>query len=180
MENNHETKKKPLYKKRWPWVVLLLIILVALLINSGSSPTEPSPVQNNTGATKPIASELQTYIQGVQNDVMPLLQLANKRIIDAGNLGSQLQIESAQIQITSAKRFADEAQDALYQLTPPQEAEVVHDLLSQAFAKYVEAIGIYETGIAVLDADTISRGSEVYQEATDLISQATLELNKLQ
>lgn len=185
---DNQKKKKPFYKRWWVWVLAVIFIIIIIPSESEEdSSSTPEVVQDTTAPTQiesekliPTDTDFQNYVLAIQSGVFPLIQLSNERILNAGELGSQLEIESAQLQIVSAKRFSTQAREAFSKLSPPEIAQNVHNFINQALNKYAEAIDIYEIGIAIMDVDIINRGSVLYQEGTDFLNKATAEFNKLQ
>ena len=69
--------------------------------------------------------------------------------------------------------------ESAQELNPPDKFKSTHDFFLSGLSKYAEAMPIFRSGIDNLDADKIQQSANLLAEGTQLINQATQEVNKV-
>jgi len=160
--------------------VFAFLIILALASPSGREGLkEGASVNTETQkGTEQETNGLAEYRTAVLS-VIAKMESANQAITRTGELGSQMEFESAQVYLDEAEKTFLEAKKSTEELAPPEGAEEVHRLLNQALDKYLEAVSLYQEGLGNLDADKINEGVAVYSEATEIVGKVAEEAKKL-
>lgn len=177
------TKKE----KKIGWVIFIIFILLIILITSGGGDDDVKieNVVEDIGAEKTQEADTQhdieigNYVIDLHTTVIPEMLLSSEYIALAGELGSNYQFELAKDQVGLAKNSLMKAQTAFGKINVPEKLNLPHQTFGKAIQKYITAVDLYNEGVTTLDVDTIERATEIYQEGTDLVSQASEELDRL-
>jgi micrococcal nuclease len=152
-------------------------VLLSAVVAPTSVPTAEPTEQPTASAPQGFSADEQAYLDRILPDIETMTQSLNRFSdlmanplpgVDTWTFGVAAEL--------ATWRVTDED---VHAITPPPVFATMHDLFTQAMDLYVSASFDIATGIDALDASLLASANDKLNQATDLVTQATQELDNI-